>query len=639
MPKMLRLLALLLLLGLPSLSQAQPIAWINEFHYDNSGGDVGEFIEVIVDASFTDLANLEVVRYNGNGGSSYGSTGLNEFGMGEFSEGYNVYSFTFPSNGIQNGAPDGIALCYDGAVVMSGSTYQFLSYEGDFTANGGCADGMNSTDIGIAQSSSTPAGSSIGLQGTGMDYDAFTWTDFGSDSRGFVNTGQTLIPPSGGTTTVQFAGPTSHTLVGGTAMIAVTINNPSATSHTSVDVDVLSSGIPGNDYALGTTSLIFPAGSDAPQYVLVETSHDAVPPSTIRKITLGLSNIDGGNEAELGVPGQTVLSVQNKRRDVFLGGGNGGGGEEDEPETIAEARAKGEGPMTFVEGIVTRARGRIARIQDETGGIAVFQTSGPFRDALDAGGVREGDLLRVEGTLTEFRGLLEVDPETFTVVSRDNPLPTPQVVTLAQLIANGEDYESELIDVQNMTVDTGDATFQTNQNYVVTDASDNTGGISISTFGGSDINIEGVAIPNPARFVGVLGQFDSTEPLDGGYQLIPVEATDVIASTGSDGDKITSTDGNEQPGAFTLHGNYPNPFNPSTTIRFDLPEAATVRVQVYDMSGRQVWNTASRSFPAGAAQHLTLEVGDLASGMYVYRMLANGTSALHTATGRMILQK
>ena len=52
----------------------------------------------------------------------------------------------YPSNGIQNGSPDGIAL-----VDASGAVMQFLSYEGTLTAVGGPADGLTSTDIGVSE--------------------------------------------------------------------------------------------------------------------------------------------------------------------------------------------------------------------------------------------------------------------------------------------------------------------------------------------------------------------------------------------------------------------------------------------------------------------------------------------------------
>ena len=44
------------------------------------------------------------------------------------------------------------------------------------------------------------------------------------------------------------------------------------------------------------------------------------------------------------------------------------------------------------------------------------------------------------------------------------------------------------------------------------------------------------------------------------------------------------------PCLYNLHNNYPNPFNPVTTIRYDLPEASYVRATVYDMIGNVVKN-------------------------------------------------
>jgi len=44
------------------------------------------------------------------------------------------------------------------------------------------------------------------------------------------------------------------------------------------------------------------------------------------------------------------------------------------------------------------------------------------------------------------------------------------------------------------------------------------------------------------------------------------------------------------PAEFALHPNYPNPFNPTTTLRYDLPERAEVTLTVYDIIGREVRN-------------------------------------------------
>ncbi len=193
--------------------------------------------------------------------------------------------------------------------------------------------------------------------------------------------------------------------------------------------------------------------------------------------------------------------------------------------SLAEARQKSIGSTLTAQGVVTRARGRLARIQDETGGLAAFQSSGAFRTAIANGEVRPGDLLRVTGRLTQFNGLLEIDTITsFEVVSRDHALPEAQLVTLSELAGNGEAYESELIYLDNLTLDNlGDAAFQANKNYPLADAGSSSSTVTLSTFGGADINLAGRPVPAKTfDFTGVLGDFN------GSYQLVPVEAADVI---------------------------------------------------------------------------------------------------------------
>ena len=95
----------------------------------------------------------------------------------------------------------------------------------------------------------------------------------------------------------------------------------------------------------------------------------------------------------------------------------------------------------------------------------------------------------------------------------------------------------------------------------------------------------------------------------------------------------------EIPTEFTLHGNYPNPFNPSTRIQFDLPESAEVSVQVVDMLGRQVMALPARQVEAGANRTLELSATNLASGTYLYRIIATGAESRYVKTGRMMLVK
>lgn len=98
----------------------------------------------------------------------------------------------FGISGLQNGAADGIAL-----VNNLGDVVQFLSYEGAFTAITGVAAGMTSSDMGVAESSSTPVGHSLQLIGAGRDYADFSWAASPMESSfGDINRGQvfTVLP-------------------------------------------------------------------------------------------------------------------------------------------------------------------------------------------------------------------------------------------------------------------------------------------------------------------------------------------------------------------------------------------------------------------------------------------------------------
>ena len=164
--------------------QAQTTVFINEIHYDNDGTDEGEAIEIAGPAG-TDLSGWEIVLYNGSNGTVYDTDALTGT-IPDDGSGFGFVSISYPSNGIQNGGPDGIVLS-DGVNVI-----QFLSYEGSFTASGGVADGLTSTDIGVSESGGTPIGNSMQLTGTGAVYEDFAWTAELVSTFDAVNDGQTF---------------------------------------------------------------------------------------------------------------------------------------------------------------------------------------------------------------------------------------------------------------------------------------------------------------------------------------------------------------------------------------------------------------------------------------------------------------
>jgi aminopeptidase N len=101
----------------------------------------------------------------------------------------------------------------------------------------------------------------------------------------------------------------------------------------------------------------------------------------------------------------------------------------------------------------------------------------------------------------------------------------------------------------------------------------------------------------------------------------------------------TGLPGEEAAAAFRLAGNFPNPFNPKTTIRFDLPKAGLTKLAVYDVTGRLLRTLHDGRLAAGS--HAIDWDGrddagkDAAAGVYLYRLLADG----HEATERMVLLK
>ncbi|HEX7062062.1 MAG TPA: lamin tail domain-containing protein, partial [Woeseiaceae bacterium] len=171
----------LALLASQAIAQA---LFVNELHYDNAGTDSGEAIEIAGPAG-TDLEGCSVVLYNGATGAAYATTPLADV-IPDQQDGFGTVAVSYGTNGLQNGAPDGVVL------VGAARVIQFLSYEGAFAALDGPAAGLASTDIGAAETGDTPVGQSLQLAGTGVSAGEFAWTGPAASSFGAVNGGQTF---------------------------------------------------------------------------------------------------------------------------------------------------------------------------------------------------------------------------------------------------------------------------------------------------------------------------------------------------------------------------------------------------------------------------------------------------------------
>ena len=117
-----------------------------------------------------------------------------------------------------------------------------------------------------------------------------------------------------------------------------------------------------------------------------------------------------------------------------------------------------------------------------------------------------------------------------------------------------------------------------------------------------------------------------------GWYIDDINLTFTGGSTGVDGAL-------EGPRTFALGQNVPNPFNPVTVIRYQLPHAADVKIDVFNIAGRLVKTIVDEHQEAGykeGAWDGTNEAGEkVASGVYMYRMEAGD----YTSKRTMVLLK
>lgn len=103
----------------------------------------------------------------------------------------------------------------------------------------------------------------------------------------------------------------------------------------------------------------------------------------------------------------------------------------------------------------------------------------------------------------------------------------------------------------------------------------------------------------------------------------------------SDPDKLLHISGDQKIRyKFELSDNLPNPFNPVTKIKFQIPEAGIVKLNVYDLTGKKI-SSLVNEFRAAGNYDISFDGSLLASGVYFYSLQTRG----HISTKRMILIK
>ncbi|MEM7273009.1 MAG: hypothetical protein AAF547_08030, partial [Actinomycetota bacterium] len=473
--------------------------FINELHYDNTGGDVDEFVEIAGPAG-TDLSGWSIVFYNGSTDTSYATLNLSGV-LTDESDGYGFESFL--QAGIQNGGPDGLALVDD-----TGAVVEFLSYEGTFTASGGPADGLTSTDIGVSEVSSTPIGQSLQRTGTGSEAADFVFAGPAAATVGAVNTGQTIddSPPpppppdptvmiselhydNASTDTGEFVeveGDAGTDLAGWSIVF---YNGSSDTSYATLNL----SGVI-DDEGSGVSALFFLQSgiqNGAPDgLALVDDTGSVVEFLSYEGVfTASGGPADGLTSTDLGVAessstpvGQSLQKIDGLwtgPADESPGDLNTEGGGDPAPLTLIHD-IQGPGDTSPIEGDQVKISGIVV------GDFQAIVTNDPADEPLDGFMVQEedadadgdpstsegifvfapggtdvsvGDLVEVTGTVDEFFGLTELNAVTdITIISSGNPLPSPATPTVPTSLTDPVlDWEA----IEGMSVSFGQPLFVT----------------------------------------------------------------------------------------------------------------------------------------------------------------------------------
>ncbi len=178
--------------------------------------------------------------------------------------------------------------------------------------------------------------------------------------------------------------------------------------------------------------------------------------------------------------------------------------------SIAIARIQPLGSTVAIRGVITNGEelGTIRYIQDPTGGIAIYDNLVSY--------FQRGDSVAVVGVLTDYNGLLEITNITgHTIFTSGNLLPLAQIITPSQL---SENYESELIQIENIVFNDGGGFFAGNTSYFF-----NVDGQTSSIYVRNNHPLIGEAIPiSPVTIIGICSQYYSD------YQILLRDTNDII---------------------------------------------------------------------------------------------------------------
>jgi len=253
------------------------------------------------------------------------------------------------------------------------------------------------------------------------------------------------------------------------------------------------------------------------------------------------------------------------------------------------------GSTFTVTGVATSARGgfgsmpppfyRPLYIQDETGGICLYDTSAPWDSGYTDFG--PGTRVTATGELSQSNGLTVLISKLIEI-SGSSCLPSAVTVTCSQLSAmsdtgnnGGERYESKLIKIAGVRILDTYPSENSNGNVTIRD---NTGQVTMRI--DKDTDIDGTETPDClVDIVGVASQYDYEEPYNSGYQLLPRGLFDITKSCVSVSGELPT-----KSSAQAILSVSERRFKPSQgeklVVQYNGPETGRFTLRVFDLKGR-----------------------------------------------------
>jgi len=559
--------------------------WINEFHYDNVSTDEGEFIEIVLQNSENfNLNDFTVTFYNGSNGSEYDAKTLDEFTVGQTVADYTI--FYYFKEGIQNGAPDGFALSYQGGLIPG----QFISYEGELEATEGVANGATSTDIGVAESSTTEIGMSLQLSGLGAQYSDFVWVEPAAETIGQLNNNQTLDGNPNPTITV------------------ISPNGGEEWEQNSIH-EILWSSV---NFEGNVDIYLYEAWGRNREILLVaNVENDGIweweIPADLTahpNYTIGICGVIDGDPCDISdadfsiiepiLPEElTIFDIQYTQNET---------GDSDYIDQYVQT-----------SGVVTAEFENTFFIQDGVGewnGVCIYPAE------FDVTEIEVGQNITITGYIAEYNGKTEIMDLTNIVINGTENLPDPSPIFTGYISIenyNPEAWEGVLVQTSEVAVTNPDLGYGT---WEIDDGIDSSGPCVV----GHSASYEYVPVLNDIlpRVVGIV------DFAYGSFRIEPRDDNDFLSASAENFElEIVN---------YKLQ-NYPNPFNVGTTISFDIVDVnSPTTIEIFNLKGQKVEQYSIQSNQSS----IVWDADKFSSGIYFCKLIVDGKIA---DSRKMILMK